>query len=133
MLCLEIHEFCLLTPVRHNDYTLKKRYRGGFMSSKEKILKILGKHSAELSSRFSVKRIGLFGSYARNDALPESDIDLLVEFTRPTFDNYMDLKFYLEEMLETSVDLVMLDSLKPRLIPYVTSEVIYAQGHQAVS
>lgn len=96
------------------------------MSSKEKILKILGQHNAELSSRFSVKRIGLFGSYARNDALPESDIDLLVEFTRPTLDNYMDLKFYLEEMLETSVDLVMLDTLKPRLIPYVTSEVIYA-------
>jgi len=119
-------KFCLLTPVRHHDYTLNKRYRGGFMSSKEKILKILGQHNAELSSRFSVKRIGLFGSYARNDALPESDIDLLVEFTRPTLDNYMDLKFYLEEMLETSVDLVMLDTLKPRLIPYVTSEVIYA-------
>ncbi len=96
------------------------------MRSKEKILQLLGEHRAELNGRFSVKSIGLFGSYARNAALPQSDIDLLVEFDRPTFDNYMDLKFYLEAMLETSVDLVMRDTLKPRLIPSVTSEVIYA-------
>lgn len=96
------------------------------MSSKEKIIKILGERRAELESRFSVAKIGLFGSYARNAALPESDIDLLVELSHPTFDNYMDLKFYLEELFESPVDLVLSDALKPRLIPYVTSEVIYA-------
>ena len=96
------------------------------MNSREKILNVLGRHSQELSSRFSVEKIGLFGSYARNTALPESDVDLLVEFAQPTFDNYMDLKFYLEELFESSVDLVLSDTLKPRLIPYVTSEVIYA-------
>ena len=96
------------------------------MSSKEKIIKILGERRSELKSRFSVAKIGLFGSYARNAALPESDIDLLVEFSHPTFDNYMDLKFYLEELFESPVDLVLSDALKPRLIPYVTSEVIYA-------
>jgi predicted nucleotidyltransferase len=96
------------------------------MSSKEKIIKILGERRPELKSRFSVTKIGLFGSYARNAALPESDIDLLVELSHPTFDNYMDLKFYLEELLESPVGLVLSDSLKPRLIPYVTSEVIYA-------
>ena len=97
------------------------------MNSREKILNVLGRHSQELSSRFSVEKIGLFGSYARNTALPESDVDLLVEFAQPTFDNYMDLKFYLEDILKTPVDLVMADTLKPRLIPYVNSEVIYAK------
>ncbi|MBN2107271.1 MAG: nucleotidyltransferase family protein [Deltaproteobacteria bacterium] len=96
------------------------------MSSKEKILKILGERRSELTRRFSVAKIGLFGSYARNAALPESDIDLLVELSHPTFDNYMDLKFYLEELFESPVDLVLSDALKPRLIPYVTSEIIYA-------
>jgi uncharacterized protein len=97
------------------------------MNSREKILNLLDRHSRELRSRFSVEKIGLFGSYARNTALPESDVDLLVEFAQPTFDNYMDLKFYLEDILETPVDLVMADTLKPRLIPYVNSEVIYAK------
>lgn len=96
------------------------------MHTRENILRLLGQHGQELKDRFSVLKIGLFGSYARSAASPDSDIDVLVEFASPTFDNYMDLKFYLEDMLQASVDLVMAETLKPRLAPYVAHEVIYA-------
>ncbi|MFO7946258.1 MAG: nucleotidyltransferase domain-containing protein [Armatimonadota bacterium] len=56
-----------------------------------------------------------------------SDIDILVEFKEgyKTFDNYMDLKFYLEELLDLRVDLVSKTALKPRLRPYILKEVVY--------
>ena len=80
----------------------------------------------ELSERFTVKRIGVFGSFARGDAGPESDVDILVELTDPTFDHYMDLKFRLEDVLKRPVDLVMADTVKPRLKPIIDQEVVYA-------
>ena len=80
----------------------------------------------ELSERFSVKRIGVFGSIARGDAGVESDVDVIVELAEPTFDHYMDLKFRLEEVLQRPVDLVMADTVKPRLKSIVEQEVVYA-------
>jgi predicted nucleotidyltransferase len=80
----------------------------------------------ELSERFTVKRIGVFGSFARDDAGPESDVDIVVELVEPTFDHYMDLKFRLEDVLKRSVDLVMADTVKPRLKPIIDREVVYA-------
>ena len=80
----------------------------------------------ELSERFTVRRIGVFGSFARGDEAPESDVDIIVELAEPTFDHYMDLKFKLEEVLQRSVDLVMADTVKPRLKPIIEQEVIYA-------
>lgn len=55
-------------------------------------------------------------------------MDFLVVLERPSFDNYMDLKFFLEDLFSCKVDLVMEDTLKPRLRPYILEEVIYAQG-----
>ena len=80
----------------------------------------------ELSERFTVKRIGVFGSFARGDAGPESDVDIVVELTEPTFDHYMDLKFRLEDVLKLPVVLVMADTVKPRLKPIIDQEVVYA-------
>jgi uncharacterized protein len=80
----------------------------------------------ELAERFTVIRIGVFGSFARGDEGPESDVDILVELAEPTFDHYMDLKFRLEEVLGRSVDLVMADTVKPRLKPIIEQEVVYA-------
>ena len=80
----------------------------------------------ELSERFTVKRIGVFGSFARDDAGPESDVDIVVELAEPTFDHYMDLKFRLEDVLKRPVDLVMADTVKPRLKPIIDQEVVYA-------
>jgi len=80
----------------------------------------------ELSERFSVRRIGVFGSCARGDDSSGSDADIIVELAEPTFDNYMDLKFRLEEVLERPVDLVMAETVKPRLRPIIEKEVVYA-------
>jgi predicted nucleotidyltransferase len=76
--------------------------------------------------RFSVRRIGLFGSFSRDAAAEKSDIDLLVELEKPTFDHYMDLKFYLEDLFGRPVDLVMSETVKPRLAPFIQREVAYA-------
>jgi predicted nucleotidyltransferase len=96
------------------------------MVTKKIILNTLRDHKEELENRFGVMKIGIFGSYARDSADLQSDIDILVEFNSPTFDNYMDLKFYLEDLLKTPVDLVLNDTLKKRLRPYITQEVVYA-------
>ena len=98
------------------------------MQTNEDILNKLSQHAEKLQKAFSVHRIGLFGSYLHDSATQDSDIDILVELTDPTFDHYMDLKFYLENIFGTSVDLVMADTIKPRLQPIIAREVIYAKG-----
>ncbi|MBI5521988.1 MAG: nucleotidyltransferase family protein [Desulfarculus sp.] len=80
----------------------------------------------ELARRFSVTRIGIFGSCARGEAGPASDVDIIVELAEPTFDHYMDLKFYLEDALQRPVDLLMADAVKPRLRPVIERETVYA-------
>ncbi len=93
---------------------------------KAEILQIIREKQSELAQRFSVRRIGVFGSFVRGIASPESDVDILVELAEPTFDHYMDLKFYLEELLNRPVDLVMAETVKPRLRPIIGKEVVYA-------
>jgi hypothetical protein len=90
------------------------------------MLQMIREKQRELAARFTVRRIGLFGSFARNDAGPESDVDILVELNEPTFDHYMDLKFYLEALLHRQVDLVLRDTIKPRLKTVIEQEVVYA-------
>jgi predicted nucleotidyltransferase len=92
---------------------------------KGEVLRVIREKQPELTGRFTVRRIGVFGSFARDNAGSESDVDVLVELAEPTFDHYMDLKFYLEEVLKRSVDLVMADTVKPRLKPIIGKEVVY--------
>lgn len=80
----------------------------------------------ELRERFTVIRIGVFGSFARGDQGPASDVDILVELAEPTFDHYMDLKFRLEDVLGRPVDLVIADTVRPRLKPIIKQAVVYA-------
>ena len=71
-------------------------------------------------------RVALFGSVAREEASLESDVDLLVDLETPhTFDRYIGAKFYLEDLLGCSVDLVMQETLKPRLRPQVEKDAIH--------
>jgi len=94
----------------------------------EGILGILSELADEIRTRFNVRRLGLFGSYVHGSASRKSDLDILVEFDEPTFDNYMDLKFFLEELFQEGVDLVMADTLKRSIKPHILSEVVYAEG-----
>ena len=72
-----------------------------------------------------VKRLGLFGSFVREEQLPASDVDVLVEFepARKSFDNFMRIAFLLEEVLERPVELVTTEALSPHLGPRILSEV----------
>src|SRR5437870_9292950 len=88
-------------------------------------LAILSGHRAEIEGQFGVKRLALFGSVARDEARPDSDVDVLVEFDGPaTLDRYMGLKFHLEDALGARVDLVTGSGLKSRARPFVEREAI---------
>lgn len=97
------------------------------MSPKDELLIKIRQYSSKLKA-YRVKKVGLFGSFTRSNQHAKSDIDILVEFERDgkTFDNYMELKFFLEEAFHRKVDLVIKDALKTRIKKRVLSEVKYA-------
>ncbi|MFS0647139.1 nucleotidyltransferase family protein [Siminovitchia sp. 179-K 8D1 HS] len=100
------------------------------MLSQQEILEELSKNLKAWKKAYGVKRIALFGSYARGEQKESSDIDVLVEFVEDalTFDNYMDLKFILEDLFNKKVDLVILDDIKPALKPIILRSAKYAKG-----
>jgi|GEM_PF-216668 len=83
-----------------------------------------------LRGRFGVAKIGVFGSTARGEDRPESDVDVLVEFApgQTTFRNFMELAFYLEDLFCRGVDLVTEQGLSRHLRPYVEEEVIWCEA-----
>jgi predicted nucleotidyltransferase len=91
------------------------------------IIDLLKSHARDIKATFGVKRIGLFGSFARGDQKEASDIDILVEFEKPTFRNFMDLSFYLDDLFGRKVDLVTVKGLHPRIRPYVEKDVIWSE------
>lgn len=97
------------------------------MRTRDEVLQLLAQNRDRIRS-FGVRSLALFGSAARNEATETSDLDLLVEFDRKTFDNYMDLKFFLEELLGCPVDLVLRNAVKPRLREPILSEAVHAAG-----
>ncbi len=89
------------------------------------VLKILRDNSLALN-RLGVKSLAVFGSTARNEASRSSDVDILVTFVQsPTFDQYIETKFFLEDLLGCKVDLVMQDGLKPLVRAEVEKEAVY--------
>jgi hypothetical protein len=91
---------------------------------RDEVRSVLDSHRAELT-RLGVKSLRLFGSVARDEASPSSDIDLLVEFDEtPTFSTYMKLRIYLEDLLGARVDLVTESGLRDRVRPYVEKDAI---------
>ncbi|MBI3813182.1 MAG: nucleotidyltransferase family protein [Nitrospinae bacterium] len=80
------------------------------------------KKNSDILRKYSVKRIGLFGSHVRGEQKKISDIDFLVEFKNPTFDNFMDLISSLESLFKKKVDLITKGSLSPYVRPYVEKE-----------
>ena len=91
-------------------------------------LALLREHEPEIKKRFGVREIGIFGSFVAKEERPDSDVDVLVSFRKgeETFDNYMDCKFYLEDLFMRKVDLVMKGAIKKRIRPYILKEVVYA-------
>jgi predicted nucleotidyltransferase len=93
--------------------------------TRDEVLRVLSGRREELRQKYGVKSLALFGSMARDEAAPDSDVDLLVEFEAPPgFDGYMDLKYHLEERLGCRVDLVMKGALTPDARPVVEQEAV---------
>ncbi|MBI5481218.1 MAG: nucleotidyltransferase family protein [Deltaproteobacteria bacterium] len=91
---------------------------------RDDLIRILRAHAAELAQR-GVLSLLLFGSVARDEAHPDSDVDLLVELDLPSsFDRFMDLKLYLEDVLQRRVDLVSAHALRAALRPAVEREAV---------
>ena len=89
------------------------------------VISRIRRHRAQLE-KLGVKSVSIFGSVARGEDQPGSDVDILVEFRgRATFDRYMDTKFYLEELLGRKVDLVTPKAIKPRMKPYIMQDLIH--------
>jgi predicted nucleotidyltransferase len=91
------------------------------------ILRVL-KKNRDFIRALGVRRLALFGSYARNQATRASDLDFVVEFDQKSFDSYMDLKTFLENLFGCRVDLVLADAIKPRLRAPILEGAIHAPG-----
>ena len=90
--------------------------------TRDEVVRQLKGRLGELAG-FDVKSLAVFGSVARDEARPDSDVDFLVEFNEPaTFDRYMGLKLFLEDALHCPVDLVTRKGVRPELMPYIEHE-----------
>jgi predicted nucleotidyltransferase len=96
------------------------------MLSKKDILDKLKELKPLLSEEYAVKEIGLFGSFANNEASEDSDIDLLVELSRPIGWQYFTLQIYLESIFGRQVDLVTKNALKEQIKDSILAQVNYA-------
>ena len=93
--------------------------------TRDDILGVLRSHKTTLARRFGVVELSLFGSFARDDAGADSDIDLLVRFDGPaTAKRYFGAQFYIEDLLGRPVDLVTDKALRAEFRPYVEREAI---------
>ncbi len=93
--------------------------------TREEIITVLKNRLEEIQQRFSVRSISLFGSVVRGEAKYDSDIDVLVVFEgKPTFDAFMDLQFYLEDLLGARVDLVTENALRPQVRRAIEGELL---------
>ena len=94
--------------------------------TKDRVLSLIEGHQGQIRA-FGVKRLGLFGSFARGQQDDGSDVDLLVEFDsgKKTFDAFIRLAFFLEELLGRRVELVTPESLSPYIGPRILNEVKY--------
>ena len=100
------------------------------VSTKAEVIKTLQEQQIKLYS-FGVRRCSLFGSFLYDQAAPESDIDLLVEFEpdQKTFTNFSNLVFFLENLFERKVEVITFDSLSPYLGPHILREAEYVPFH----
>lgn len=89
------------------------------------ILDLLNKHRDDLLKQFGARHLALFGSAARDEMREDSDIDVLVEFEGPaTFDGYVGLADYLEQLLGRRVDLATEAMIKPRLRRHIEKDLL---------
>ena len=92
---------------------------------RNEIITLIHENYGQLT-KLGVKSLAVFGSVVRDEATQTSDVDILVEFEgKATFDRFMDTKFFLEDLLGLRVDLVMPQTIRPRIKPYIMRDLVY--------
>jgi predicted nucleotidyltransferase len=94
----------------------------------EEVKNILKEHKEEVSRKYKVSEIGIFGSFVRGDQKKRSDLDILVEFDEeniPSLLKLIEMERYLQRLLRKKVDLVMKSSIRPELKDIILKEVVY--------
>jgi predicted nucleotidyltransferase len=94
--------------------------------TKEQILNFLTTHKKELQNRFSLTKIGLFGSYAKDSAHANSDIDIVIDTEKRDFFVREDLREYLESVFKLPVDVGYIDSFRSYYKQKIEQDIIYA-------
>ncbi len=94
----------------------------------KKVLKILKDNKLILLKDYGVVDVAVFGSLVRNEQKKKSDIDILVDLKNKfkTFDNFMELKFFLEKITSKKIDLVVKESIRKELKPFILKEAVHA-------
>jgi len=95
------------------------------MKKIDEIKRIIKDHKRELREKFNVRKIAIFGSYARGEETLKSDIDILVEFEKPVGLLFFHLEGYLSELLGVKVDLVTRDAIKKNRLKYIDKDILY--------
>lgn len=95
------------------------------MTTLSAIKEILHRHKAQLSSKYGLKNIAIFGSYGREQHTDSSDIDILVDFKQPIGIEFIDLADELEKLLKIKVDLVSKNGIKPDYFKLIETELTY--------
>jgi hypothetical protein len=95
------------------------------MKELKEIKNIINKYRKQLEDKFKVKSIAIFGSYAREEQTPQSDIDIIVEFKEPVGMLFIHLADFLEEILKIKVDLLTPDAIKSNRRKYIMEELVY--------
>jgi hypothetical protein len=95
------------------------------MDQLSEIKQVLQQLKPELSNRFHVQSLGLFGSVVRDDFSPTSDIDIIVDFNQPVGIEFIDLADYIEQRLQKRVDLVSRGGVKDKYFKAIEQEIVY--------
>ncbi len=119
----QIHKFLTMYPIL--SLILGVNYSGFEMPDLNEILSTLRKHKSVLSEKYSIRRIAIFGSFARGDATESSDLDVMVELSQPIGLDFVSLGDELEEMLQIKVDLLSAAALKDSLRNSVYEDIVY--------
>jgi predicted nucleotidyltransferase len=93
--------------------------------TKEEILSLLIQNKSELENRFKVRRIALFGSYARGDQKPDSDVDILVDIDPSVGLEFVTLAEQIEQLLGLPIELASRRAIKPNKLKYIEQDLIY--------
>jgi len=110
----------------YNDKMTSQNPRGYDMLNKEMICSLLRTNKEEMSRRYGVTKIGLCGSYSRDEQRENSDIDIVVELeSSNTFRSFFGLKFYLEQMFDKHIDLGIEHAIKPAVRDNMLKSILY--------